>query len=524
MHTTTIPSVLSSPLQDKVADASTQQPQAMGSARPQGQLEFKYPQTDTGNAELLVHEHGREIRYLSDAGKAGRFLVFDGCRWKVDSEQHVQNLAKLTIRGLKRKAREARLKLEAEIDRATEAGTITPERRKLLLEEVACYARLENHAARSESRSKREAMVKLAQSEPRLRVSAPELDSDAYLLNVVNGTINLRTGQLENHRPTDYITKLAPVVYDAQAVCPLWMAHLDKVQPDPEIRGFIQRLVGMALIGEVKDNVLPIHYGLGRNGKGVTTDTLLHLLGDYGKQILVEILIEKNKFDRHPTERASLQGCRLAATSEPPKGARFDEAQVKLLTGGDMISARRMRQDFSEFVPSHTFWLSTNHKPVIKDHSEAMRRRMLLIPWTVTISEAECDPDLKNKLKQETAGILRWAIEGCLAYQQHGLDAPKAVRVASAEWLDEQNNVRAFVQENCTTGPQDKVRVSTTGLYEAYQEWCSKNGELALGMTDFRDSLMEMGFEKGKSSGLKVYKGLNLKPPVPSAQAQVKAR
>jgi len=233
--------------------------------------------TDYGNAERLVAAHGQDLRYCGALG----WLAWDGTRWARDETREAIRRAKRTIRAL-----------------YAEAAKLADDRRKALVE----------HALRSEKHARLQAMVASAESEPGIAARFADFDAAPWLLNVRNGTLDLRTGQLRAHRREDLLTKLAPVAYDPDATCPRWDAFLARVQPDPEVRAFLDRLAGYALTGVIREHVLPIHYGSGRNGKGTWTDTLLAVLGDYAKQIPTELLMVRQG-EAHPTERATLLGC-----------------------------------------------------------------------------------------------------------------------------------------------------------------------------------------------------------------------
>lgn len=403
------------------------------------------PLTDLGNAERLVRRHRGDVRFV---GAWRKWLVWDGARFGRDDVGAIALCAVETVRSIAR-------------DEASKARD--DDERKAVLK----------WANASESRSSIFAAVGLAECLPGVGIAAAALDADPWLLNVRNGTLDLRTGELRPHRREDLCSKLAPVEWDAGATCPAWDAFLARVQPDPEVRAFVQRLAGYAATGVVREHVLPIHYGSGGNGKGVCADTLLAVLGDYGVQVPVELLMEA-RGDRHPTERTTLMGRRFAAASEPKEGGALDVALVKALTGGDTISARFMRGDFFEFQPQHKLWFSTNHRPVIKETANAIWRRVLLIPWAVEIPTEQQDHGLKGKLAAEASGILRWVVEGCLAWQREGLNPPEAVKVASAEYRADSDWCGEFLRA-CAT-PEPGARTSSRDVYEVFLAWCAANG------------------------------------------------
>lgn len=271
----------------------------------------------------------------------------------------------------------------------------------------------------------------IAMAAPMLPMEVSEFDRDPWLLNVANGTVDLRTGELRPHDRNDYIMKLAPVVYDPTASAPTWDASMATWQPDDAVRGFLQRLMGYGLTGVVRDHVFPIHYGTGRNGKGTFLHAIRRTMGDYATMVPTSMLEEK-RHDAHPAEKVTLLGRRYALATETKQQCVLDVAWVKLATGGDAISARGMRENFFDFEPSHHLHLMTNHRPVIKETKDAIWDRVVLIPWQANfIKGANLDTALDVKLKAEASGILRWLVEGCLNWQRNGLQAPAVVQVAT---------------------------------------------------------------------------------------------
>lgn len=249
-------------------------------------------------------------------------------------------------------------------------------------------------------------MVSLARSEPGVPVRPDELDQDPWLLNILNGTIDLRNGELGPHDPDHMITKLAPVGYDPTASCPLWLQFLDKIMDGNEgLIQFLKRAIGYSLTGIIREHVLFVCHGDGRNGKSTFLETILGLLGDYSRKAPPSLLMLK-RGKAHPTERAMLYGSRFVPAIESAEDNKFEEAIVKELTGGDTISARRMREDFWDFSPTHHLWLATNHKPVITGTDSGIWSRIALIPFSITIPEQERDTTLAETLQAEWPGIL----------------------------------------------------------------------------------------------------------------------
>ncbi|MGH7378091.1 MAG: DNA primase family protein, partial [Candidatus Methylomirabilales bacterium] len=252
-------------------------------------------------------------------------------------------------------------------------------------------AALAAHAMKCESDSRIRAMLSLAESEPGVPVEPGAFDADPWLFNCLSGTLDLRTGELRPHRREDLLTKLAPVDYDPGAKAPTWTAFLDHIMAgNREVIEYLQRAVGHALTGDVREQVLQFLHGTGANGKTTFLNAILDAVGDYGKQAAPELLTIKYGTE-HPTGLADLRGCRFVASIEVEEGKRLAEVLVKQLTGGDRLKARFMRENFFEFTPTHKIFLAVNHKPVIRGTDHAIWRRIRLVPFTVTIPDAEQD-------------------------------------------------------------------------------------------------------------------------------------
>jgi P4 family phage/plasmid primase-like protien len=425
-----------------------------------------FNRTDLGNAERFIAHHGENVRYCY---AWSRWLVWTGTRWERDESGRIHRLAKETVRGIYQEA----------------AGAEDEDRRKALAK----------HAARSEAEAKIRAMLELAKSE--VPVSPDELDPAPWLLNAPNGTINLRTGELREHRREDLLTKMAGANYDRTAAAPSWAATLARALPSQELRRFFKKLAGYAFSGDVSEHILAVLYGTGANGKSTILNALLAAAGDYGMQAAPDLLVAKK--GSHPTEVADLFGMRLVASIEVEDGRRLAESLVKQLTGGDKVRARRMRQDFWQFDPTHKVFMAVNHKPEVRGTDTAIWRRLRLIPFEQTIPPAEQDKKLPQKLEAELPGILRWALEGCLEWQREGLQAPEEVRQATGAYRSEMDVIGAFLQDECEI--EAGYRESFTTLYKRYEEWCEDGGERAETRRKFNARLKERGRFEARRSG-----------------------
>lgn len=346
----------------------------------------------------------------------------------------------------------------------------------------------------SESFGRLSVMTRVAQS--MVTIEPDDLDPDPFLLNVQNGTLDLRTGELRPARQDDLITKVAPVVFDPAATCPTWERFLHRIMDGSEtLVSFLRRVVGYSLTGSVSEECCFVLFGHGRNGKSTFIETLASMLGsDFARKLPSELLLDAAKPNSGgPTpELARLKGARFAFASEIEEGRRLKEAFLKETTGRDTITARYMRANPFEFMPSHKLFYAVNHKPKIQGTDEGIWARIHLIPFTVFIPPEERDPNLRDKLCAERAGILNWAIAGCLEWQQSRLQPPDEVQAATQEYRQESDNVNEFIEECCDVGAQFQVPVKT--LYTAYVRWCEQNTYRPMSKRTMSDYLTDRGF------------------------------
>ncbi|MGH7053815.1 MAG: phage/plasmid primase, P4 family [Stellaceae bacterium] len=324
--------------------------------------------------------------------------------------------------------------------------------------------------------------------------------------------VELRTGTIRPTRREDYCTKITAVA--PRGECPLWGKFLDCVTAeDKDLQSYLQRVAGYCLTGYTSEHVMFFLYGTGANGKSVFIGTLAGILGDYATTAPMEMFTVSNT-DRHPTELAMLRGARLVTAQETEQGRRWAEAKIKALTGGDRISARFMRQDFFEFTPQFKLLIAGNHKPGLRGVDEAIRRRIHLIPFKVTIPPDERDPELPETLKAEWPGILAWAIAGCLEWQRIGLAPPAAVRNATDAYLASEDALAQWLDECCARDPQYAERSSA--LFANWKRWAETAGEFAGSQKRFSQMLEDRGFERGlNGAGQAIFRGLALKPQDP---------
>lgn len=403
--------------------------------------------TDTGNAARLIDMHGERLHYVP---QWGRWLVCgaDGF-WNIDHRDiHVRELAKDVGRALKE-----------------EAAACRDETRAKQLFKFA-WRSLNSHGVSG--------MVDLARGVEGVPLDHERLDTDGWLLGVENGVVDLRTGTLRPASGADLITLRAPVVYDPHAIAPRWMQAMEEWFPDPELRAYVKRVAGSALVGGQRDHALIIHYGDGRNGKGTFTRAIQHVLGPYFVVIHLSLLVQ-TRHAEHDTVKAELFRRRLAVASETERRVKLNESSVKNLTGGDRITARRMREDPWEFDPTHSLWLQTNHLPEISGRDTGIWSRIRVVKWEATFTGAKQDRDLDATLRAEAPGILRWLVEGCREWQEHGLAEPEAVVRETLAYRQKEDVLTRFAADVGLEFRTD-LEIQAGELQELLTDWAQEEG------------------------------------------------
>ena len=433
--------------------------------------------TDLGNSRGFIKDYGWHLLYCT---VWNMWLAWQETHWRRDENQIVNSLAKEFVKSLYNSA--------------------------FLLQDK----KLSQHAFRSASRSKIEAMISLARSEPGVPALPEFFDKNKYLLNLKNGTFDLKENKLKAHHHDDFITKLAAIEYDQNAECPKWLKFLNRIMNgDESLIVFLQCAVGYALTGDTSEQVLFILYGTGNNGKSTFIETVAALLGDYAVNTPTETLLIKRD-SGIPNDVARLSGARLVYAIEAEANRRLAESLVKQMTGGDTISARFLHQEFFQFVPEFKIFLATNHRPVVYGQDHAIWRRIKMIPFEVEIPEPERDRHLKEKLREELPGILNWALEGCADWIRNGLSFPEKVQQTTQEYKTKMDILGDFLSEWCDVDVPDQEQSSI--LYRGYRSWCEENGEKkSFSQTKFSLLLEERGFQKEKTRNGAFWLGIRLK-------------
>ena len=466
----------------------------VGDSEGPGRIEFVKPLvavddenwelTDVGNARRFAAEHAGEVRYCPSMGG---WLVWDGCRFAQDQRQ-------------------ATLNLGIESSRRWFAAAETP-------------AQVRWHKE-SQSRSRIEAFLKLAQALPGVAIDAAELDADPWIINTLSGIVDLRTGLVRPHDPEALCSRLAPVRYDPDAESQEFETFLSQITIDnPVLIDYLRRLAGYCLTGSTREQQFWTFWGDGRNGKGALLEMWLACMGDYACSTAGDLFLIKD-FAQHPTSLMELEGRRLVFTDEMNDGGKLDEGLVKRLTGGLPIKARRMRQDEQEFTPKCKIVLLTNEKPQIHGTDAAIWDRLRLVRYPVRFA-AEPEPvnppyvlrkdlGLVDRLKtNHREAIFAWMVRGCLDWGREGLAAPPVVQEATNAYRQEQNRVANFLREHCDIGPRYEAKGGE--LYRLYREWCKENGFRSKSNAGFSTELERLGLRKRESNAGSHWQGITVR-------------
>lgn len=427
------------------------------------EMNERYGWNDIGNGNLFADWYRDKARYASERKK---WFIYDGRRWVLDPENlKVMELCKKLANALRTYVKS--------------------------LPDECMQRQYMEHVQRWQQRRYRETILKDATGVYPVQVC--EFDKNPYLLNCLNGTLDLQTGELHNHMPEDLLSKLANVRYDSKSRCERWERYIDEVmEKDTDKACFLQKALGYTLTGDTRHECFFILYGpSSRNGKGTCMETIARIMGDYGRSANPESITQKQVANGSgPSEDiARLAGARFVNISEPDKKMILSTALVKTLTGNDTITARFLHENSFEYRPQFKIFVNTNHLPSVTDVTLFSSGRVKIIPFEHHFSEAERDEGLKNELSkpENLSGILNWCMEGLRMIEETGFDAPKAVRDATEEYRMNSDKIGRFLSDALEAYSDGQVQ--TIAAYGAYQEWCRTNGYCPENMANFKSML-----------------------------------
>ena len=441
----------------------------------------EYPLTDMGNAERLVSSAGDELRYCVETNK---WLIWNKKCWEVDTTGGINRIAKGIVRSIYHEAYQA--------------------------SDSAVRKSISAHATKSESRERVKAMIEMTQTETGIPQSILTLDSNPMLLNVSNGTIDLRSGELKPYCKTDMMTGYLPFDYDKEFACPLWNSFLrDVFNNDAQLIDYIHRAVGYSITGKVSEQVMFFAYGKGANGKSTFLNVLNGLLGRHSIRIPSQILAQKPDNNTYAA-LAKLKGARCVIASEVEEGQRMAESLIKDMTGGDIITARLLYGAFFEFMPTHKLWQYGNHKPQIRGTDEGIWRRIHLIPFTQAFKGENRIPDMDRKLMAEIGGVLTWAVQGCLKWQKSGLKVPDIIKDATEKYRADEDIIGHFLAECGDPESTDSTLISVA--YRIYNTWAVSSGYKPLGKQRFNEQMEDHKIIKVRKSHGVVWENQKIRP------------
>ena len=426
--------------------------------------------TEDALALAFTRRYHKDWRYVATWG---RWLVWDGSRWRTEDTLAATDLIRSVCRHAALKSGNPKV------------------------------------AAKLASASTVSGVERLARADRRHAANTEEWDADPWLINTTSGVTDLRTGRERAHDRSDRMTKIATAT--PRGECPTWLQFLREITGgDQALQDYLQRMVGYALTGSTQEHAVFFLYGTGANGKSVFVNTLATILGDYATNAPMDTFMETRN-ERHPTDLAGLRGARFVSAIETEQGRRWAESKIKNLTGGDKITARFMRQDFFGFFPHFKLFVAGNHKPAIRNIDEAMKRRLHLVPFTITVPAEKRDKHLQQKLLAERDGILAWAVQGCLAWQRLGkLDPPQQVLDATEAYFEGEDALGRWLEERCVLAAN--ARSLTAELFNDWKLWADAAGEFVGSQKRFSDLLISRGIEKWRNAiGLRGFRGLGLK-------------
>lgn len=471
----------------------------------------RFPMTDLGNAERFAARFGERVRYVDKMG----WVAYDGRRYVLDgAEALIGGWIHVTVRAIRDEARMMRESGRRDLGEVDALDELVETKRDgtevLLSDKLLAWAR----ASESANRLACIAGIVKNLSGAGLTIQPEQLDRNPFLINVLNGTLELihepeapepwAELRLRPHDPRDLITRVMPVEYRPGADCPIYDRFLARVQPADEMRRFLHQWGGLSLTGDVSEQKLVFHHGKGANGKSTLVDTWATIAGDYSGTVPIETFLDqgrKRKGSEASPDLAALVGVRMLRTSEPEKGAKLAEALIKLATGGEPMPVRRLMRDPFDLHPAFKMTISGNHRPSITGVDDGIWRRVFLVPWDIQIPDAEKDRGLVGKMKAEASGILNRLIAGLIDWRLHGLQAPASVQGATADYREASDPLGRFLA-SCTAEEKGE-RVQSSKLYALFIAWARAAGEREWTQTGFSKAMADRGHRKVESHGMR---------------------
>ncbi len=452
---------------------------------------------DLGNADRLLLRRDSDMLFVRDVG----WHIWTGSHWEHEGAEHrIEQWAHETARLILNEA--------AAIERAGPRDESKDAERDW----QGRIDKLRKWSYASGNQARLKAMIACAA--PYVSKPPSAMDADPNLLNVGNGTLLLdgdRT-EIKDHDPADLLAKVMDVDYEPGAECPQFIAFLTHVQPDPHMRAFLQAWAGYSLSASIEEQKLVFFFGDGSNGKSVFVELMARLLGPYSAQLDFKSLVRdrsaRSGADATP-DLAKLPGVRMVRASEPEKGAKFAEALIKQLTGGEPFPVRHLSKGFFDLHPVFKLMLSGNHLPIVTGGDRGIWRRLLLVPWRVIIPENQEDRSLVDRIwAEERSGLLNWALDGYWTWREKGLVVPEPVREATGEYRESSDPVRRFIAD-CVAKSEGQA-VEAQYMYEVYTRWCRENSEDPIRKNGFGRALTERGLKRGRQSQRRSYVNVTL--------------
>lgn len=435
-----------------------------------------YDATDTGNAHRLYDKFGSILKYSYNRKK---WYFWTGKVWTLDESGEIKKLADEICDDLKK-----------------EAWQIPDED----LQEAAL-----KFAKRTAGSTAKEAMIKECQHLYDIPASPDDFDAYTDFLNVQNGVVNLRNGELMPHDSRLMMSKICGCEYDVKRRKPkLWLKFLDDVtNGDKDLQEYIQRCVGYSLSGSNKEQCAYFLYGMGNNGKSTFLDTIADMMGDYAANTQPDTLMLQSKVGGlgggANSDIARLKSARFVTCEEPTEGVRLNEGLLKQLTGGSKVTCRFLYGDEFEYTPEFKIWVATNHKPVVRGTDVGIWRRIKLIPFEVNIPKDKVDKNLKYKLRQEFPQILAWAVEGCMKWQSDGVGEPPCVLEATKDYKQEMDLIAGFVEQCVVINYDTEEKIMASDLFAIYSKWAKQNNEWEMSAKRFGMEIVKKIPEKGRN-------------------------